>query len=536
MSAVLQQAIAKVWSNHQLACFEDAAIGHGNSIIIAVAGSGKTTTGKQMYKRTRGSKVYLAFNKAIATELATDGVNSMTFHSLCFRVVVNLFKATVDADKLRKLCDENLSQDDSYLYGSFITRLVGLARNAGIGALVQDTEEAWMELVIQHDLEPDSEEADLGRGIELAQKLLGASNAQTNVMDFDDMLYFAVLHNVALPKFDNVYVDEAQDTNAIQRAIIRKIMKPTTRLFAIGDPAQAIYGFRGADSDSMELLKREFNCKELPLTVTYRCPTSVVEYARQWVDHIEPAPGAPEGAVTKLGKKWDTSVFQINDLVVCRTTAPLITTAYKLLRARVPVTVMGREIGAGLKALVNKMKAKGIEQLLIKLQAWREREVKKAEAKNQEAKAQAIHDKADCIVCLIDGLDENDRTVPELLRIIDNLFADKDNVVRLATIHKAKGLEADRVFWLNRSKCPSQWARQEWQQQQERNLCYVAATRAKKELFIIEDGDSAKQATHTQNAAVLNPEEVDELINTKFLDYVGDQIDVLKNDMQVENA
>ena len=52
---------------------------------------------------------------------------------------------------------------------------------------------------------------------------------------------------------------------------------------------------------------------------------------------------------------------------------------------------------------------------------------------------------------------------------------------------EAKGLEADTVYWLGRSKCPSKWARQEWQKQQEANLCYVATTRAKKALVVIEE-------------------------------------------------
>jgi DNA helicase-2/ATP-dependent DNA helicase PcrA len=530
MSAVLQQAVKKrVWSEHQLNCFGEAAVGTENLIIIAVAGSGKTTTGIEMVKRGRGSHIYVAFNKDIADELSSRGVNGRTYHSVCWSVVMQAFKAQVDGDKLKKLCLEYLSENDLYLYGSFIQRLVGLARNAGVGCLVQDTEEAFINLCAQHDLEPESEDADFGRGIDLARKLLDASTAQTNVIDYDDMLYFPIKYNLALPKFDRVYVDEAQDTNAIQRAITRKMLKDTSRLFAVGDPAQAIYGFRGADSDSMDLLKAEFKMKEMPLTVTYRCAKSIVEFARQWVNHIEAAPDAPEGAVHKLGRKWDHKVFQANDLVVCRVTAPLITLAYKLLTNHVPVTVLGREIGQGLKSLINKMKAKGIPQLETKLAAWVEREVKKAMDADNESKAQAVKDKADCVSCLIAGLDENHRTIPELLRTIDNLFANKENAVRLATIHKSKGLEAERVFWLNSSKCPSKWARQEWQKQQEINLCYVAATRAKTDLFLIEDSDGGTSSA--SNDVTLAKFEAS--VKDKFEKYEAEVIDTLERDMEI---
>lgn len=519
MSAVLQQAVARVWSEKQLNCFGDAAVGQGNTIIIAVAGAGKTTTGVEMVKRTkaRGSHVYLAFNKSIATELSARGVNGMTFHSLAFKAVVNFFKCQVDGDKLHKLC-ERLLGDELWLYQSFVKRLVGLAKNSAVGLEggVADTDEAWMGICDHHDLEPDSEEADIGRGIELARKVFDASIAETKSVDFDDMLYFAVKYKLNLPKYDSIFLDEAQDTNLLQILLVWMIMKETSRLFAIGDPAQAIYGFRGADSNSMNSIKRAFACKELPLTVSYRCSKAVVAFVRQWVDHIEAAPNAPEGAVHKLGRKWDHRVFQANDLVVCRVTAPLITLAYKLLTNHVPVMVMGRDIGAGLKALIKKLNARGIDQLETKLAAWRERETKKAEGK--ESKVQAIGDKADCISCLIGGLQETKRTIPELLRVIDDLFADKANAVRLSTIHKAKGLESRNVFWLNSSKCPSKWARQDWQKEQEINLCYVAGTRAKTDLYLIEDEDG----TATVDAA--------QAVEKKFLEYVEDRIDVLKDD------
>ena len=139
------------------------------------------------------------------------------------------------------------------------------------------------------------------------------------------------------------------------------------------------------------------------------------------------------------------------------------------------------------------MNANGIENLIQRLQVYTAREVEKARAKKQDQKMEAIQDKTSCIMFLIRTLKETKRNVPGLYEVIDTLFSDASNTVILATIHKAKGLESDRVYWLNSSKCPSIWARQPWQQQQERNLCYVATTRAKRELVLIED--SAEQAS-----------------------------------------
>lgn len=481
--------MARQWSKYQKNIFSFIEDESGNAVVQAVAGSGKSSTIVEGLNRIPSDKssIFLAFNKAIADELKARGVNAKTFHSLTYSPVTRFKNVrNVETGKLNLLVRQNLSGENAQIYGSFIQRLVGLARQAGIGCLVPDTENEWFDIVEHHNLELESDKADIHKAIELSRQLLQWSN-ESQMIDFDDMLYLAVKEGLSLPKFDFVFVDEAQDTNAIQRALLRKILKPTSRIVAVGDPAQAIYGFRGADSNSLNLIADEFNCKRLPLTVSYRCPTAVVRYAQQWVSHIEAAEDAPEGEVLDLGKEWTPQSFEANDLVVCRTTKALVSLGFKLLKARVPARIMGREIGQGLKTLIGKMNAKGIDALADKLETWKVRESEKAIAKQQEDKVQSIEDKADAILCLIEGLEETNRTVPALLQVIDQLFSEGTNVVILATIHKSKGLEANRVFWLNRSQCPAKWARQDWQQEQEINLCYVAATRAKQSLIMIEE-------------------------------------------------
>lgn len=479
---------SRKWSPLQQNIFDFVEHGQGNAIVEAVAGSGKTTTIVEALKRVRGTSIFLAFNKSIAEELKARGVNARTFHSLTYGPVTQARGTrTVEMDKLRRLCDAKLKGEDAAIYGAFICKLVGLGRQVGIGCLVPDLPQTWMDICIHHDLEPEHEMADLGRAIELASELLQHSN-ESGMVDFDDLLYLAVKDGISLPKFDFIFVDEAQDTNAIQRALLLKIMRKGARMVAVGDPAQAIYGFRGADSKSLDLIAQDFEAVRLPLSITYRCPTSVVEYAQQWVSHIQAAPGARAGEVLELGSKWDMTTFKPNDLVVCRKTAPLMTLAFKFLRARVPVMVMGGEIGAGLKSLINKMNARSLEHLEQKLETYRDREVEKALAKKDDAKVEAIEDKISAITCLIESMPEDQRNVQALLNTLDTLFADKRNAVVLATIHKSKGLEAKRVFWLDRSQCPAKWARQDWQRQQEVNLCYVAATRAMESLITIELG------------------------------------------------
>jgi superfamily I DNA/RNA helicase len=470
-------------SPYQTAINAHVAARAGNLVIEAAAGSGKTTTIVGAIKLAAGSSIFLAFNKAIAEELKARGVNARTFHSLTYSAVTRARQTrSVDADKVRNHLRNTLAPVDAKHYSAFVAKLVGLAKNAGLGALAPATEEAFADLADLHGLELDSDDADFGRAIQLARDTLSWNNQHGTGCDFDDLLYFAVLDGIKLPVFDNVFVDEAQDTNLIQRAILRKLTHNGTMLVAVGDSAQAIYGFRGADSNALQLIVEEFSCKTLPLTVSYRCAKAIVAEASRY-GTIEAAPGAVDGVVRTL--KGDEKAAPVaGDLMVARCTKPLIEQAYSLLRDRIPAYVMGREIGQGLVTLINKMKAKGVDALIAKLEAYTSREVEKLIAKGKDSAAEAVQDKTDCVLFLIGTLTENNRTVPALISTIEGLFSNKADAVILATIHKAKGLEARRVFWINYNFV-SKWARQDWQKQQEQNLRYVAASRAKEELVLI---------------------------------------------------
>lgn len=480
-------------SKYQQGIFDFVQSEQGNAVVRAVAGSGKTTTLVESFKLVKGSGIFLAFNKSIATELASrcpPNVQARTFHSLCYRPVLAAVGAkVVDTDKIKNLIKRHLTQEEGRVYGAFVLKLVGLARNAGIGVLIPDYAEEFMKLVDHHELTLEYDDANEQTGVNLARDILSRSN-QTNTVDFDDLLYFAVLKGVRLPKFDWVFVDEAQDTNAVQRAILGKIINDGGRLVAVGDAAQSIYGFRGADSDAMDLIASDFApCKDLPLSVTYRCAKRIVEVAKEYVPKIEAAPNAKVGEVCNLQYQWKLTDFGPTDLIVCRNTKPLLDLGFRLLRARIPLRILGRDIGDGLIALIRKCEGKttcNMETFVQRVEDWRERETDKALAKDLEAKADAIADKAGTLLMLVDELPEGNRTTAELIRILQSLFTDVNSRVTLATIHKAKGLEADSVWWLAPSLCPSRWAKQPWQQQQERNLMYVAVTRAKTKLSLIE--------------------------------------------------
>lgn len=480
-------------SQHQQDFFDWVETGKGSAILVAVAGAGKTTTVVEAFKRIpeNRSTVYLVFNKRNQEEAAQKvpgHVRAMTFHSAGFSAYRRAMgNVQIDNKKVWNLIRQHCTKEEAALYGGFVAKLVGLAKQAGVGFLVPDDPRVWFDIMEHFDLYTDSEEAEEAEGVELARAILKLNREQTEILDFDDMLYMPLVHKCRMWQNDWVFVDEAQDTNAVQRAMLKKMLKHDGRLVAVGDPAQAIYGFRGADGDSLYKIREAFGCVEMPLTVSFRCPQTVVKAAQQYVSHIQAHESAPEGVV-----RWSTLAEAITaginktDAIVCRTTAPLVDVAFTLIGKGIGCHVLGREIGQGLITLITKQKAKGIDALEEKLEAFMQRETAKWLAKDREDKVQALQDRIACIHTVISHLDENHRTVPALIQRLEELFSDSNGRVTLCTVHKAKGLEWNRVFLLYPNVLmPSPWARQEWQKVQENNLIYVAYTRAKQELVFI---------------------------------------------------
>lgn len=202
---------------------------------------------------------------------------------------------------------------------------------------------------------------------------------------------------------------------------------------------------------------------------------------------IHPHPDAPEGSVTTL-PFYSAITFPSTCAVLCRNNAPLVRHAYGLLHRDIPCRILGRDIGAALRSIVTKMHATTLEDLRDRLRLWHERETQRAISDGRSP--ERLDDQYNCLVFFIDGLDESARSPADLIAKIDLLFDDSTAAgrVTLATIHKAKGLEWPTVFILDRQLSPSRFAKQPWQQIQERNLQYVAVTRAQEALVYIQSG------------------------------------------------
>lgn len=495
-------AIEYVPSPQQARVLDWVQNGRGSAFIEAVAGAGKTTTLVQALARTEGSVAFAAYNKKIADEIKAKtsvlGLGNRlrvgTFHSFGFsawRRVHPDVKVDDYAKRDRLVAALEVPRD----LEAVVLRLVSLAKQSAVGLLWNaGHSDRWYDIVDHHDLESDLEDpGQIGRAIELAARAIRWSREVSHeLIDFDDMIWLPVTSEVRIWQNDWVLVDEAQDTNPARRALTRKMLLNRGRAIFVGDRHQAIYGFTGADNDAIDQIIRDFNCTTLPLTVTYRCPQNVVAEAQRFVSHIEAHESAPVGKVAVVGTPrvfWEDVVPTLTerDAILCRNVKPLVSTAFALIKRGIACHVEGRDIGQGLIKLATRWKVKTAEALRGRLATYLDREKQKLQAKGRETLAQAIEDKVDTLMVLLEGCDTVDCVVEKINRMFkDTPEGTPAPTLTLSTVHKSKGREWPRVLILGfDTYMPSPYARQAWQQDQERNLQYVAITRSQDELVFL---------------------------------------------------
>lgn len=499
----------RIWSDQQKAIFDDVNEGDGHTVIIARAGTGKTTTIVQAlnYVPPGLSVLFCAFNKSIATELsarAPKGVDVATLHSFGYRAIRAKFGTVkVDTERAKNLVravrdSRGMVAPDSFSRVIGACKLVSLAKG-----FVHSSREQLDTLIDQYQIDvgpsPTLSTYDAAREecLDVAVEVLRRCEDPTanaapvdptdkyslykfivdaaSSVDFDDMVWLPVVLKLRTTKFDRVFIDETQDLNPAQVELALSAVKKTGRICAVGDDRQAIYGFRGADSEAVNNIVTRLGAKTLSLTTTYRCARSIVDLARTIVPDYESAPNAPEGVVETIGLDKLLPSIAVGDFLLSRTNAPLIGFCLALIRDDRPATIAGRDIGDRLVGLVKKSKTSATKDLLVWTESWRMVEEARLVAKNLST--QTTKDTADTVTALCEGLEKSSAVIDRIGRI----FADGDLTKRivLSSTHKAKGLERDRVFMLT-------WTYGKYPGIEEDNLKYVCITRAKSHLFLVE--------------------------------------------------
>lgn len=491
----------RIWSQQQNDVF-DGFMGRAaeNILVRARAGCGKTTTIEEAVKRYLSSfpvkATVCAFGKDIQLELerrfAGTNVTVKTLHALGFAAVKRYwpdvavdFNNDREAALAHEVCGPTAPDEIKKLVGKLCTKGRLCAPHARkMGELT--------DILYAFECDPDEMWEQDGYGVEYVEaKALEAMELAATVkprkIDGNDMVYLPVRNGWLSKREDMVVVDEAQDMNACQLEIAQRICRG--RLVVVGDDRQAIYGFAGADSGSLDRLKAAYDAVEMPLNTTYRCARAIVREAQAFVPDFQAGPENPEGVVETLGSDKLVAQAGPGDFVLSRVNAPLVGVAMQLLRSGKRTKIAGRDIGKGLITLVRKLKATSVPDFMRKVEGWRQKEEARLLAKfkgkgdltqnkSYMARLDAIQDQAEMLQSLADGA----RNVQEVVDRIEALFTDDGlgdkGLIVCSSVHKAKGKEADRVFILKDTLRPGQGV-------EEDNICYVAITRAKTTLTYV---------------------------------------------------
>jgi superfamily I DNA/RNA helicase len=495
-------------SEYQAKIFDFIEHGIGNMIISAAAGSSKTTTIVNATRYIPEDKriLFIAFNKDIVEklkeEVKRDNVHISTFHSLGYSIllendVINN-QTEINEYKYSTFIKENIDSLTKYnetrSLGSdrihYITNIIKLSEYCRYYLAFNSRE--IKKIVKLYGLTIVRDE------IAVCSEILRWGGKHFDCIDYTDMIWLTNHLNLTTKKhqYDFIFIDEAQDTSIMQQKMIEKCFKRGTRFITVGDDFQKINVWCGSSVDAINNFKKYPNTQEFQLPISYRCPKKVVELAKEYSSNIVAAHNAIEGEVN-----YDVSMYapKNNDMVLCRTTAPLIKLHLKYLRNNKKSYIRGFEdIKKEYIELIRNTYSKNIDKncltydgLIPRLYHLLFKEIDRLKNNLNLTDDEVmnhpnvfkLYDNIQGILSISDGL----TTTEELLEKINIIFnGDQNNSINLSTIHKAKGLEADNVFILHPNLLPYPFAQQEWEMETERNLIYVAYTRAKKTLNFIE--------------------------------------------------
>ncbi len=296
----------------QLNAPQRAAVEHlgGPELVIAGAGSGKTRvlTYKIVHLLAKGYEPWrilaLTFTNKAAREMR-ERIESLageatarklwmgTFHSIFARILRSHaerigFKSSftiydaADSKSLVKMIIKDLDLDDKIYKVSTVVSAISAAKNA----LISPEDYARDRELMEHDKR--SRRPEISRIYRIYRDRCVVAGA----MDFDDLLYYT---NVLLRDnpdllnhyrefFRYVLVDEYQDTNFAQHLIVQRLTEGQGNLCVVGDDAQSIYSFRGANIANILNLKKAYPDLEIfKLEQNYRSTRNIVDAARSLI-------------------------------------------------------------------------------------------------------------------------------------------------------------------------------------------------------------------------------------------------------------
>lgn len=483
-------------SEYNLAIRDEWRNSERNIGIKARAGSGKTSQLLWMAEDVDNG-LFVSFSKPIVDELSGrlvkngSKMTARTGHSLGFAAC----KAHIDklpSNPVNGMKYYKLAQKWVDTYGK---NYVPQEKRDVADALKDLTEKAMLhmsdgsdlnqlyQIASHYDIQTDQY---MVEGVKwVIDQGYSSDNLSKLGISFTDMLYLPVMHDFPLQPINTLFWDEVQDATRLTLEFIRRSLDG--RIVAVGDDKQNIFGFAGVSENAFYDVMDTFNCVQLPLNYCYRCGKEIIKLAQTIVPEIQSPEWMHDGMITGLKAHKLVYTAKSGDVILCRTNAPLIRTCMELIGEGIKAHVLGRDIGKTISAHIKKIMKLGKWSEFVDLtMLYAQRETDKIVRKPDYSQAQVdyINDIVSCILTVYQPSMLNESI---LIATIEALFSDDLEGVVLSTVHKFKGKEAERVFIINPDKLPLIWTDQKAHEyQQERNIQYVAYTRAKNELCFVE--------------------------------------------------
>lgn len=429
-------------NEYQLAAVRDE---HQTCLVNANVGSGKTTVLIEKIKYFHETKqiaydefVILTFTNRAAGEIreriAEDAQNFAflgTFHSVAWKLLKE--KLPVEELGFTKEFELLLPEKELELAKELIEREKLKIKYANR---------------LMKRLSVERKKARYQDDLMKLQELLGVEKKKQNCMSYDDLIFYCTLllqTNPYHPKM--IVVDEIQDSDAGQLLFLEALKGEETYLFAVGDPNQVIYSFRGSDSMVLYSFKTRFGAYELSLPINYRSDATILEAASRFKQGGAKLSGVRSGDSKVVVKKhYDPFaealylVERINELHATGIEYGDIAIFYRMQnQANVLVSVFEKE---GVPFWLNTPKDKDT---------------------SNEAESE-----------------------PTQEEIVKQAFSEREKepergfLVHLMTLHASKGLEFSHVFIIgvNNGLLPLKTTSFD-EDEEERRLFYVGMTRAK---------------------------------------------------------
>lgn len=508
------------WSKYQRDIFTEVLKRERHIAAEAKAGAGKTTTLKGIvHWLPSDTKIRIfAFNKSVADKLKRElpsRVKVGTAHSYGLAMCMGATGAynegmNVDEDKYFRLVHAAIGKLIRQSEENRVKRTEALGRypNMRDERVVREIKEGALtlchfirvtlpefrfngvrEMIETYNLNIASRTRYWA--IKIAMDCIVQGNQQASekrLIDYDDMLWLPhIWRRRPLGKVDIIAVDEAQDTTAASQSLYRKFIEDGAQGIFVGDTRQGINFFAGSMPDAFPVLKTEFNCKEMPLPVSYRCPISHIALAQQIVPDIEWKEGAFTGSLGTRTRQDMLDNAKIGDAVLCRITAPLLLACIELILKGKPAKIRGKEIGEQFAKLALDIGSDmPFRQFKLAVEMWRESSLIEPTSQDDNYAIDNINDQALALIACYDAFGANYYTILDFANQIKVLFCpdETEGIIILSTIHRFKGDEAPTVWLINSDDLPPE--RDDLNQEtQEENLVYVGITRALENLYFV---------------------------------------------------